>query len=199
MGKGAWEKVKEAAKNLSGKVKKIVIDIIDENKPLIMEQLDKMKEALIKAGKTVLIRIVNDVAEIIVGDNSVESDDEFTYMEKRGIKDAWRKFKEAIQRSNAKIRDFFKDKYEALKPKIAAALDKAKADLNKFKEIIVEGSKKIWVKMTEKGVEVVADLNKVWEKVKAAANLVGVTKRTSASFDRQVQARDHRRIEHREA
>jgi len=175
--KGAWEKVKEAAKNLSGKVKKIVIDILEENKPLIMEQLNKMKEALIKAGKTVLIRIVNDVAEIIVGDNSVESDDEFTYMEKRGIKDAWRKFKEAIQRSNAKIRDFFKDKYEALKPKIAAALAKAKADLNKFKEIIVEGSKKIWVKMTEKGVEVVADLNKVWEKVKAAAdNLVGVTK-----------------------
>merc|ERR1719283_183264 len=175
--KGAWEKVKEAAKNLSGKVKKIVIDIIEENRPLIMEQLNKMKEALIKAGKTVIIRIVNDVAEIIVGDNVVESDDEFTYMEKRGIKDAWRKFKEAIQRSNAKIRDFFKDKYEALKPKIAAALAKAKADLNKFKEIIVEGSKKIWVKMTEKGVEVLADLNKVWEKVKAAAdNLVGVTK-----------------------
>ena len=158
--KGAWEKVKEAAKNLAGKVKTIVLDIIEENRPLIMEQLNKMKEALIKAGKTVLIRIVNDVAEIIVGDNSVESDDEFTYMEKRGIKDAWRKFKEAIQRSNAKIRDFFKDKYEALKPKIAAALAKAKADLNKFKEIIVEGSKKIWVKMTDKGVEVLADLNK---------------------------------------
>merc|ERR1711881_765151 len=160
--KGAWEKVKEAAKNLGGKVKTIVLEIIEENKPLILEQINKMKEALIKAGKTVLIRIVNDVAEIIVGDNSVESDDEFTYMEKRGIKDVWRKFKEAIQRSNAKI---------------AAALDKAKTDLNKFKEIIVEGSKKIWVKMTEKGVEVVADFNKVWEKVEAAAdNLVGVTK-----------------------
>merc|ERR1719244_2106748 len=61
--------------------------------------------------------------------------------------------------------------------KSALALTKAAADLNKFKEIIVEGSKKIWVKMTEKGVEVLADLNKVWEKVKAAAdNLVGVTK-----------------------
>jgi len=175
--KAAWEKVKDAAKNLGGKIKTIVLEIIEENKPLIMEQLNKMKEALIKAGKTVLIRIVNDVAEIIVGDNSVESDDEFTYMEKRGIKDAWRKFKEAIQRSNAKIRDFFKDKYDALKPKIAAALDKAKADLNKFKEIIVEGSQKIWVKMTERGVEVVADFNKVWDKVKAASdNLVGVAK-----------------------
>merc|ERR1719494_1064826 len=69
--KGAWEKVKEAAKNLAGKVKTIVLDIIEENRPLIMEQLNKMKEALIKAGKTVIIRIVNDVAEIIVGDNVV--------------------------------------------------------------------------------------------------------------------------------
>ena len=70
----------------------------------------------------------------------------------------WNQVKAAVEKSNAKIRDFFKDKLDALKPKIMEALEKSKDKFNKFKEIVVDGSQKIWVRMEEAGVKIVADL-----------------------------------------
>merc|ERR1719494_770216 len=155
---GIWAKVKDAAKKLADNVKTIVKTIIDENKEKILEQLNRMKEVLIQSGKQVIIRIVNDVAEILVGDNIVASDETMLY--KRGIRDIWNQVKAAVEKSNAKIRDFFKDKF------------------NKFKEIVVDGSQKIWVRMEEAGVKIVADLKGVWAKVKVAID--NLNKKTDA-------------------
>ena len=145
--KGAWEKVKEAAKNLAGKVKTIVLDIIEENRPLIMEQLNKMKEALIKAGKTVIIRIVNDVAEIIVGDNVVESDE--TYMAKRGFNDLWEKVKAAAANLDDKIKAEVQEMIEHYKPKIIKGLETVK-------QVIIESGKKIVITIRDEIVDIIA-------------------------------------------
>merc|ERR1711931_344270 len=59
-----------------------------------------------------------------------------------------------------------------VKPKIVAALEKAKSDLNGFKEVIVEAGKKIWVKVEAGKVKIVADSKKVWGKVEEAASKV---------------------------
>ena len=45
--------MKDATKKLVGDVKVIVIKVINENKPLIMAELEKMKQILIDAGKKV--------------------------------------------------------------------------------------------------------------------------------------------------
>ena len=47
---------------------------------------------------------------------------------------------------------------DVLKPKIMDALANAKADLNGFKEVVIDGAKKLYVKATAKGVEIIADL-----------------------------------------
>merc|ERR1711990_1314686 len=49
-----------------------------------------------------------------------------------------------------------------------AALEKAKADVNGFKEVVIEGSKRLFVRAKAKGVEIIADLKGVWAKVEAA-------------------------------
>merc|ERR1719494_300754 len=181
--KGAWEKVKEAAKNLAGKVKTIVLDIIEENRPLIMEQLNKMKEALIKAGKTVIIRIVNDVAEIIVGDNVVESDE--TYMAKRGFNDLWEKVKAAAANLDDKIKAEVQEMIEHYKPKIIKGLETVK-------QVIIESGKKIVITIRDEIVDIIAGddvelvesdpqmgygfkdkMKEIWEKVKGAAKKLG--------------------------
>merc|ERR1711881_188450 len=107
-------------------------------------------------------RIVNDVAEIIVGEQIVASD--VTMLYKRGIRDIWAQVKSAVERSNAKIRDFFKDKLDALKPKIMEALEKSKDKFNKFKKIVVD-LKGVWAKVKV----AVQNLNKkpdAWVKAK---------------------------------
>lgn len=81
----AWEKVKAAASSLAGKTKTIVLQILEENRPFIMEQLAKIKEALVEAGKKVLVQITNDIVKIIVGDSVSYSDDSVMY--KRSITD----------------------------------------------------------------------------------------------------------------
>ena len=50
-----------------------------------MEQLNKIKEALINAGKKVLIQITDDIVKIIVGDSAGSS---YSGLEKRGITDS---------------------------------------------------------------------------------------------------------------
>merc|ERR1711962_705183 len=163
--KEIWEKVKGAAKKLGSKTKEIVMKIVQENKPFIMEQLNKIKEALINAGKKVLIQITDDIVKIIVGDSAGSS---YSGLEKRGITDIWNQVKNAVKSAAEKVQDYLNDKMDVLKPKIMDALANAKADLNGFKEVVIDGAKKLYVKATAKGVEIIADLKGVWAKVEAA-------------------------------
>merc|ERR550534_1628689 len=130
-----------------------------------MEQLNKIKEALINAGKKVLIQITDDIVKIIVGDSAGSS---YSGLEKRGITDIWNQVKNAVKSAAEKVQDYLNDKMDVLKPKIMDALANAKADLNGFKEVVIEGSKKLYVKATAKGVEIIADLKGVWAEVEAA-------------------------------
>merc|ERR1711962_294701 len=122
---------------------------------------NKIKEALINAGKKVLIQITDDIVKIIVGDSAGSS---YSGLEKRGITDIWNAVKSAAE----KVQDYLNDKMDVLKPKIMDALANAKADLNGFKEVVIDGAKKLYVKATAKGVEIIADLKGVWAKVEAA-------------------------------
>ena len=70
----------------------------------------------------------------------------------------WEKVKNAVKDTTGKVKDFLQDKLEVLKPKIMAALEKAKADVNGFKEVVIEGSKRLFVRAKAKGVEIIADL-----------------------------------------
>jgi hypothetical protein len=162
-----WGKVKEAARKLTGKVKVIVMKVVKENKPAIMAQLQKMKEVLIKAGKKVLIEITNEAVKIIIGEQISYS--KYT-VSAYGFKDFWKKVTDAFKRFDAKTKAFFKDNWNKIKPKIVAALEKSKSDLNGFKEVVVGAGKKIWVKMVAGKVKVVADVKQVWVKVETAAS-----------------------------
>jgi uncharacterized protein YjhX (UPF0386 family) len=164
-----WAKVKEAAKKLGGQVKVIVMKVVAENKPLIMAELQKMKEVLIKAGKKVLIEITNNAVKIIVGDQVAYS---HVQLSAYGFKDFWKKVTDAFTRFDTKTKEFFKNSWNTIKPKIVAALEKTKSDLNGFKEVIVETGKKIWVKVVAGKVKIVADVKQVWGKVEAAASKV---------------------------
>jgi len=46
---------------------------IEEAKPKIIEQLKQMKEIIIDAGKKVLIKIVDDIVQVIIGDQITQS------------------------------------------------------------------------------------------------------------------------------
>merc|ERR1719209_2563386 len=71
-------------------------------------------------------------------------------------------------RGSEKVKDFYKQKMEVLKPKIEEAVKQAKSDLGKFKKVVVDGVHDMYVRVTEKGVEIVADMKGVWAKVKVA-------------------------------
>ena len=66
--------------------------------------------------------------------------------------------KNAVKSAAEKVQDYLNDKMDVLKPKIMDALANAKADLNGFKEVVIDGAKKLYVKATAKGVEIIADL-----------------------------------------
>jgi len=172
--KDVWNKVKDAAKKLVGDVKVIVIKAINENKPLIMAELEKMKQVLIDAGKKVLIQIVDDVVKIIIGDQVVFSDKTVNDIAEYGFSDMWAKVKAAANKLSGKVRDDVKAAIEKLKPQI---LD----HLNTVKEIVIDGGKKIIIQVKDDIVRIIVDALKVesdietyglanlWEKVKSAA------------------------------
>merc|ERR1719193_268847 len=109
--KDLWKKVKKVAKELPGLTKVIATRILNEHKEEIMEELTKMKQVLIDAGKKVLIVVKKGVVQLVVGEMMGYSNDH-ALVEKRGFRDFWEKVKAAVAKSNANIRDFFKSNWD---------------------------------------------------------------------------------------
>jgi len=177
--KDVWNKVKDAAKKLVGDVKIIVIKVINENKPLIMAELEKMKQVLIDAGKKVLIQIVDDVVKIIIGDQVVSSDKSVNDVAEYGFSDMWNKVKDAASKlkgaSKAKVQEII-NKY---KPKILAGL-------TNVKQVIISEGKRIVITIRNNIVQIITDaevsessavstygIKNWWGKVKEAVNKFG--------------------------
>merc|ERR1719193_3095716 len=109
--KDLWKKVKKVAKELPGLTKVIATRILNEHKEEIMEELTKMKQVLIDAGKKVLIVVKKGVVQLVIGETMGYSNDH-ALVEKRGFRDFWEKVKAAVAKSNANIRDFFKSNWD---------------------------------------------------------------------------------------
>merc|ERR1711962_499486 len=132
----------------------------------IMEQLNKIKEALINAGKKVLIQITDDIVKIIVGDSAGSS---YSGLEKRGITDIWNQVKNAVKSAAEKVQDYLNDKMDVLKPKIMDALANAKADFNnawaKVEQAFKDLDAHIKAKVDEYKPQIIEALNKFQEDV----------------------------------
>merc|ERR1719497_192480 len=165
--KDLWKKVKKVAKELPGLTKVIATRILNEHKEEIMEELTKMKQVLIDAGKKVLIVVKKGVVQLVIGEMMGYSNDH-ALVEKRGFRDFWEKVKAAVAKSNANIRDFFKSNWDKVAPKIKEAFDKVKAGTDKFVEVITEKGQLIIVKIKEGAQKVVVDFKNAWAKVQQA-------------------------------
>lgn len=80
------------------------------------------------------------------------------------------KVKNAVKEFNQATKDFFTGKLDALRPKIVELLENSKTKIGEWKELVVDGSKKIFVKLEESGVKIIADL-KNGKMVPAVTNL----------------------------
>merc|ERR1711962_78345 len=165
--KDLWKKVKKVAKELPGLTKVIATRILNEHKEEIMEELTKMKQVLIDAGKKVLIVVKKGVVQLVIGEMMGYSNDH-ALVEKRGFRDFWEKVKAAVAKSNANIRDFFKSNWDKVAPKIKEAFDKVKAGTDKFVEVITEKGQLILVQIKEGAQKVVVDFKNAWAKVQQA-------------------------------
>merc|ERR1711962_602920 len=132
-----------------------------------MEELTKMKQVLIDAGKKVLIVVKKGVVQLVIGEMMGYSNDH-ALVEKRGFRDFWEKVKAAVAKSNANIRDFFKSNWDKVAPKIKEAFDKVKAGTDKFVEVITEKGQLILVQIKEGAQKVVVDFKNDWAKVQQA-------------------------------
>ena len=78
--------MKKVAKELPGLTKVIATRILNEHKEEIMEELTKMKQVLIDAGKKVLIVVKKGVVQLVIGEMMGYSNDH-ALVEKRGFRD----------------------------------------------------------------------------------------------------------------
>merc|ERR1719209_2163375 len=142
----------------SEKVKDFYKQKMEVLKPKIEEAVKQAKEDMGKFKKVV----VDGVHDMYVRgtDKGVE-----IIADMKGV---WAKVKVAVKNTNAKVKVFVTKKVEEHKPKIIKALNDFKEGTEDFKDFVIEGSKKIYVRITKKGVEVVADMKGVWAKVKVA-------------------------------
>merc|ERR1711872_687531 len=92
-----WNKVKSAAKKLDAKIRADIIKVLNENKPQILEDLNRLKDTLIKTGKQILVTIKDDVVQVIVGEFITYSDDKQSDLE-YGFSDVWNKVKVAAEK-----------------------------------------------------------------------------------------------------
>jgi hypothetical protein len=122
-----WGKVKEAASKFGKDVKAIVMKQIEQMKPQILEQLKQMKTVVIAGTKKVVIQIVNDVVQIIIGDEVGESTkvEEVGY----GFRDIWAKVKAAAEKLKGEAKEKVKAAIEKYKPKILDGLKNINDDL----------------------------------------------------------------------
>merc|ERR1719494_613493 len=147
--KDLWKKVKKVAKELPGLTKVIATRILNEHKEEIMEELTKMKQVLIDAGKKVLIVVKKGVVQLVIGEMMGYSNDH-ALVEKRGFRDFWEKVKAAVAKSNVNIRDFFKSNWDKVAPKIKEAFEKVKAAVAKSNANIRDFFKSNWDKVAPK-------------------------------------------------
>merc|ERR1712015_297809 len=142
-------------------------------KPQIIDGLNNIKEVVIDAGKKVVIQVRDEIVRIIVGAETAESD-VATY----GIKDWWKKVKDAANKFGKDTKEIIMKQIEAMKPEIPEQLEK-------MKKVVIDGTKKVLIEIVDDVVKIIigdevvssedelADLefgiSDIWEKVKAAA------------------------------
>ena len=68
-----WEKVKDAANNLSQKVKDATLKVLEEYKPKVLAALDNVKKVIIDGVKQVVIKVSNGIIEIMTDGESATS------------------------------------------------------------------------------------------------------------------------------
>merc|ERR550519_1641435 len=174
--KDLWAKVKAAAKKLDDKIRPQIIKILNDNKPKIIDDLNRLKETIVGIGKQIFVVVKNGVVEVVIGEVFTMSDpemDDAAY----GFRDIWAKVKEAASKLGNDVKAIVMKQIEDAKPQIIE-------QLNKMKVVVVNGVKQVLIEIVDDVVKMmigdevvkvdstgseVYGFKDLWAKVKAAA------------------------------
>jgi len=162
-----WNKVKSAASNLGGNIRKSTIDVLEQYKPKIVNALNNVKKVVIQGAEQIVIEICGNIVKIITGGDSATSNngacpigmkveeiyvvlDDPSSFSTYSIGDIWNKVKVAVNKFRSKVKASTNAIVEKYRPKIEKALRDAQ------KVIIVEG-KKIVIEIVGDFVKVIVD------------------------------------------
>merc|ERR1712002_225700 len=153
--KEIWEKVQAAVKAYVGQYKEELEKLVAKYKPLIVEQLKKVKKVVIDEGKQLVIDMLGDAIKIIIkGGIGYES-------QENGFKDVWGKVQDAFKKLGQKIKAKSEDLWKKLVPVAGPVIEKYKdliiKALQKQGTVVIDEGKKIVITIINDVVKVIID------------------------------------------
>merc|ERR1712002_808683 len=153
--KEIWEKVQAAVKAYVGQYKEELEKLVAKYKPLIVEQLKKVKKVVIDEGKQLVIDMLGDAIKIIIkGGIGYES-------QENGFKDVWGKVQDAFKKLGQKIKAKSEDLWKKIVPVAGPVIEKYKdliiKALQKQGTVVIDEGKKIVITVINDVVKVIID------------------------------------------